>query len=155
MGGEDGGEGEGGEDGEGEEGRVGVRRGSAAGAAPASLLEPDKFAPLVIPFVGGPGPLCGGAALPDGSRLAADAGALLGLAPAVAAHAAAHGPSRQPSGGGFGGGKKPQPIICTAAAGRGRDCRRAPALKACSRPAEDLKPGSADRDGMYCPCRKL
>jgi len=77
---------------------------SAAGAAPASLLEPDKFAPLVIPFVGGPGPLCGGAALPDGSRLAADAGALLGLAPAAAAHAAAHGPSRQPSGGGFGGG---------------------------------------------------
>lgn len=77
---------------------------SAAGAAPASLLEPDKFAPLVIPFVGGPGPLCGGAALPDGSRLAADAGALLGLAPAAAAHAAAHGPSCQPSGGGFGGG---------------------------------------------------
>ena len=71
----------------------------AAGAAPASLLEPDKFAPLVIPFVGGPGPLCGGAALPDGSRLAADAGALLGLAPAAAAaNPSSHRQSSDPTG---------------------------------------------------------
>lgn len=49
--------------------------------APAALLAPDKFAPLAIPFVGGAGPLCGGAALPDGPRLASDAGALLGLGP--------------------------------------------------------------------------
>ena len=36
--------------------------------APFSLLPPDKLLPLMVPFEGGPGPMCGGAASGTGSR---------------------------------------------------------------------------------------
>ncbi len=42
-------------------GRAGVR-------APWGLLPPDKLLPLMVPFQGGPGPMCGGAASGSGSR---------------------------------------------------------------------------------------
>ena len=81
---------------------VGGRGGAALAAAgapnaPATLLPPDRFAQVAIPFVGGPGPLCGGAALPDGPRLASDAGALLGLGPRGAAAGSADGASGSPA----------------------------------------------------------
>ena len=43
---------------------------SAAGKArmPFTLLPSDKLLPLMVPFKGGPGPLCGGAASGGGSR---------------------------------------------------------------------------------------
>lgn len=43
---------------------------SAAGRlrAPYSLLPPDKLLPLMVPFKGGPGAMCGGAASGIGSR---------------------------------------------------------------------------------------
>ena len=48
--------------------------GSASAAArlraPSSLLPPDRLLPLMVPFEGGPGPMCGGAALGAGSRWA-------------------------------------------------------------------------------------
>lgn len=37
---------------------------------PYTLLPPDKLLPLMVPFKGGPGPLCGGAASGGGSRCA-------------------------------------------------------------------------------------
>jgi hypothetical protein len=36
--------------------------------APFSLLPPDKLLPLMVPFKGGPGAMCGGAASGTGSR---------------------------------------------------------------------------------------
>ena len=81
---------------------VGGRGGAALAAAgapnaPATLLPPDRFAQVAIPFVGGPGPLCGGAGLPDGPRLASDAGALLGLGPRGAVAGSADGASGSPA----------------------------------------------------------
>ncbi|EIE26747.1 TBCC-domain-containing protein [Coccomyxa subellipsoidea C-169] len=54
---------------------------SAAGKArmPFTLLPPDKLLPLMVPFKGGPGPLCGGAASSGGSRMSADVGSFVGL----------------------------------------------------------------------------
>ena len=45
---------------------------AAAGKArlPHSLLPPDKLLPLMVPFQGGPGALCGGAASGSGARCA-------------------------------------------------------------------------------------
>ncbi|CAL5225377.1 g8182 [Coccomyxa viridis] len=47
--------------------------------APFSLLPPDKLLPLMVPFEGGPGPMCGGAASGTGSRVSADLGSFVGL----------------------------------------------------------------------------
>ncbi|CAL8467086.1 g6622 [Coccomyxa elongata] len=54
---------------------------SAAGKArmPFTLLPPDKLLPLMVPFKGGPGPLCGGAASGGESRMSADVGSFVGL----------------------------------------------------------------------------
>ncbi|KAK9916762.1 hypothetical protein WJX75_006671 [Coccomyxa subellipsoidea] len=54
---------------------------SAAGKArmPFTLLPSDKLLPLMVPFKGGPGPLCGGAASGGGSRMSADVGSFVGL----------------------------------------------------------------------------
>jgi hypothetical protein len=85
---------------------------SAAGPAPTALLAPDRFAPLVIPFVGGAGPLCGGAAHMDGAGRggAADAGSWLGLGAAAPSRPAA------PANGAAGGRTTPPPPAAMDAA---------------------------------------
>jgi len=47
--------------------------------APATLLPPDRLLPFMVPFHGGPGPLCGGAASGGAARMAADLGSFVGL----------------------------------------------------------------------------
>lgn len=61
---------------------------SAAGKArmPFTLLPPDKLLPLMVPFKGGPGPLCGGAASGGGSRWGSDLQAMSQHPPERPAH---------------------------------------------------------------------
>lgn len=47
--------------------------------AAVSLLPPDRLLPFMVPFRGGRGPLCGGAATAAGGRWSADLGSLVGL----------------------------------------------------------------------------
>ncbi len=53
--------------------------GGASVRAPATLLPPDRLLPFMVPFHGGPGPLCGGAASGGAARMAADLGSFVGL----------------------------------------------------------------------------
>ncbi|KAK9839640.1 hypothetical protein WJX81_002320 [Elliptochloris bilobata] len=53
--------------------------GGASVRQPATLLPPDRLLPFMVPFHGGPGPLCGGAASGGAARMAADLGSFVGL----------------------------------------------------------------------------
>ncbi|KAK9824118.1 hypothetical protein WJX72_007884 [[Myrmecia] bisecta] len=54
--------------------------GGAVGSRQWSLLPPERLLPFMVPFQGGRGPMCGGAAATTSSRLSTDLGSLVGLA---------------------------------------------------------------------------